>query len=97
MSMMSEHHDLKEASTRSLVAVVAVMIVSALAFTAVTAPFAKLLGNHAGAVPAAFHGLAAFLFLFMGTGSISHGDSSQDASGPSPICSCWRSWRRPAR
>ncbi len=67
MSIMPEHHDLKEASTRSLVAVVVVMIVSALGFTLVTAPFAKLLGEHAGAVPAAFHGLAAFLFLFMGT------------------------------
>jgi hypothetical protein len=64
---MDERHDLKEASTRSLVAVVVVMVVSALAFTLLTAPFAKLLGEHAGAVPAAFHGLAAFLFLFMGT------------------------------
>jgi hypothetical protein len=47
--------------------VVAIMIVSAIAFTLATAPFAKLLGEHAGAVPAAFHGLAAFLFLFIGT------------------------------
>jgi len=67
MSVMLDPHDLKEASTRSLVAVVVVMVVSALGFTLVTAPFAKLLGEHAGAVPAAFHGLAAFLFLFMGT------------------------------
>jgi len=67
MSVMLEHPDLKEASTRSLVAVVAIMVASALAFTLATAPFAKLLGEHAGAVPAAFHGLAAFLFLFIGT------------------------------
>lgn len=67
MSVMLEHEDLKEASTRSLVAVVAIMIASAIAFTLATAPFAKLLGEHAGAVPAAFHGLAAFLFLFIGT------------------------------
>jgi hypothetical protein len=67
MSVMLEHEDLKEASTRSLVAVMAIMIVSAVGFTLATAPFAKLLGEHAGAVPAAFHGLAAFLFLFIGT------------------------------
>jgi hypothetical protein len=62
-----EHQDLNEASSRSLIAVVAIMIASALAFTLATAPFTKLLGEHAGAVPAAFHGLAAFLFLFIGT------------------------------
>jgi hypothetical protein len=67
MSITSEHHDLTEASARSLVAVMLVMIASALGFTLATAPFAKLLGEHAGAVPAAFHGLAAFLYLFMGT------------------------------
>jgi hypothetical protein len=67
MSVMLEHEELREASTRSLVAVVAIMIASAVAFTLATAPFAKLLGEHAGAVPAAFHGLAAFLFLFIGT------------------------------
>jgi hypothetical protein len=47
--------------------VVAILIASALAFTLATAPLANLLGEHAGAVPAAFHGLAAFLFLFIGT------------------------------
>jgi hypothetical protein len=67
MSVTLEHPDLQEASTRSLVAVVAIMVASALAFTLATAPLAKLLGEHAGAVPAAFHGLAAFLFLFIGT------------------------------
>jgi hypothetical protein len=67
MSVMLEREELREASTRSLVAVVAIMIASAVAFTLATAPFAKLLGEHAGAVPAAFHGLAAFLFLFIGT------------------------------
>jgi len=66
MSTMPEHPDLREASTRSLVAVVVVMVASALGFTLATAPFAKLLGEHAGAVPAAFHGLAAFLYLFIG-------------------------------
>lgn len=67
MNRMLEHPDLEEASTRSLVAVAAIMIVSAFTLTLATAPFAKLLGEHAGAVPAAFHGLAAFLFLFIGT------------------------------
>jgi hypothetical protein len=67
MSVMLEHPDLKEASTRSLVAVAAIMVASALAFTLATAPLAKLLGEHAAALPAAFHGLAAFLFLFIGT------------------------------
>jgi hypothetical protein len=67
MSVMHEAHDAREASTRSLVAVVLVMIASALAFTLMTAPFTKLLGAGAGAVPAAIHGMAAFLYLFIGT------------------------------
>jgi hypothetical protein len=67
MSVIHEVHDAREASTRSLVAVVAVMIASALTFTLLTAPFAKLLGAGAGALPAAIHGMAAFLYLFIGT------------------------------
>ena len=56
-----------EASTASLLAVVGVLIVSAVGFTLATAPVMELLGAGAGAVPAAFHGVAAFLFLFVGT------------------------------
>jgi hypothetical protein len=67
MSVVHEPHEMREASTASLVAVVAILIGSALLFTLATAPFAKLLGAGAGAVPAAFHGLAAFLYLFVGT------------------------------
>jgi hypothetical protein len=67
MSVMHETHDMKEASTASLAAVVGILIASALGFTAMTAPIAKLLGSGGGAVPAAFHGMAAFLYLFVGT------------------------------
>jgi hypothetical protein len=56
-----------EASTRSLVAVAVLMIGSALGFTLMTGPFTHLLGAGAGAVPAAVHGLTAFLYLFVGT------------------------------
>src|ERR1043166_9512054 len=58
---------MREASTRSLVAVVVVMIGSALGFSLMTAPFTKQLGAGAGAVPAAIHGVVAFLYLFVGT------------------------------
>ena len=67
---MDAFHDppeMKEASTASLAAVVALLIGTALAFTVATGPFTKLLGAGAGAVPAAFHGLTAFLYLFVGT------------------------------
>jgi hypothetical protein len=67
MSVMHEVHDVREASTRSLVGVVVIMITSALVFSVLTAPFAKLLGAGAGALPAAIHGMAAFLYLFIGT------------------------------
>jgi hypothetical protein len=67
VSILYEPHEMREASTRSLVAVVVLMIGSALAFTLLTAPLTHLLGAGAGAVPAAFHGLAAFLYLFIGT------------------------------
>jgi hypothetical protein len=67
MSVMPETYETREASTASLAAVVGILIASALAFTALTAPVAKLLGAAAGAVPAAFHGMAAFLYLFVGT------------------------------
>ena len=67
MSVMHEVHDAREASTRSLVSVVLIMIGSAVAFTLLTAPLTQLLGTGAGAVPAAFHGMAAFLYLFVGT------------------------------
>ena len=67
MSVMHEVHDVREASTHSLVSVVVIMVGSALTFTLLTAPFTKLLGAGAGAIPAAFHGMAAFLYLFVGT------------------------------
>ncbi len=57
----------REASTASLALVVGVLIGSALAFVLATAPFSALLGAGQGAVPAMFHGLAAFLYLFVGT------------------------------
>jgi hypothetical protein len=67
MSVVRDDHDRREASTASLVAVAVILVASALAFTAMTAPVTKLLGAGGGAVPAAFHGLAAFLYLFVGT------------------------------
>jgi hypothetical protein len=67
MSTFQDTHEMREASTGSLVAVVAIMIASALVFTLMTAPFAKLLGPGGGALPAALHGLMAFLYLFVGT------------------------------
>ena len=67
MSVLHEPHEMREASPRSLIAVVAILIANALALTLATAPFTKLLGAGAGAVPAAFHGLTAFLYLFVGT------------------------------
>lgn len=66
-SVLYEPFAMREASTRSLVSVVVLMIGSALGFTLMTAPFTKLLGANAGAVAAAFHALAAFLYLFVGT------------------------------
>jgi hypothetical protein len=56
-----------EASTASLVLVVALLIGTALVFVLATAPFAALIGPGPGALAAAFHGLAAFLYLFVGT------------------------------
>jgi hypothetical protein len=67
MSVMHGNHDVREASTISLVVVAVILIVSAFGFTAMKAPITNLLGAGGGAVPAAFHGLAAFLYLFVGT------------------------------
>lgn len=67
MDATHEMHDRREASTASLVVVVAVLIGTALTFTLATGPFTKLLGSGGGAVPAAFHGMLAFLYLFVGT------------------------------
>jgi hypothetical protein len=58
---------MREASPRSLLFVVVIMVGSALAFTLLTAPFTTLLGGGAGAVAAAFHGVAPFVYLFVGT------------------------------
>jgi hypothetical protein len=65
--MIAAQHDTREASTRSLAAVVAILIAAALAFTALTSPVTRLVGAGSGAVAAAFHGMAALLFLFVGT------------------------------
>jgi len=62
-----ELQEMREASTASLAAVVGILIGAALAFTAATAPINKLLGSGAAALPAALHGLTAFLYLFVGT------------------------------
>jgi hypothetical protein len=59
--------DREEASTASLILVIVLLIGSALAFTLLTGPFGALLGEHRGAIPAAFHGTMAFLYLFVGT------------------------------
>ena len=67
MSAMRDPHEMREASTGSLITVVVIMIASALAFTLMTAPFGKLLGPGGGALPAAIHGMLAFLYLFVGT------------------------------
>jgi hypothetical protein len=62
-----DRQETREASTASLAAVVGILIGAALAFTAATAPISRLLGPSAAALPAALHGLAAFLYLFVGT------------------------------
>jgi hypothetical protein len=61
-----ELEETREASTASLAAVVGILIGAALAFTAATAPVNKLLGSGAGALPAAVHGVTAFLYLVVG-------------------------------
>ena len=64
----NEHlEERREASTASLALVVGVLVGSALAFVLATAPFSALLGPGQGALPAMFHGLSAFLYLFVGT------------------------------
>ncbi len=67
MNGIYETHDMREASTWSLIGVVAILIGTAAAVTLATAPFTSLLGAGAGAMPAAYHGLAAILYLFVGT------------------------------
>jgi len=67
MDATHDTRDMREASTGSLIAVVVIMIASALAFTLMTAPFEKLLGAGGGALAAAIHGMLAFLYLFVGT------------------------------
>jgi len=67
MNTLDDVREVREASTASLVAVIAIMIGSALGFVLLTAPFEKLLGAGGGALPAAIHGLMAFLYLFVGT------------------------------
>ena len=67
MNTLDDVREVREASTASLVAVIAIMIASALGFVLLTAPLAKLMGSGGGALPAAIHGLMAFLYLFVGT------------------------------
>ncbi len=57
----------REASTASLVTVIGLLIGTALTFVLATAPFSALLGPGQGAIAATFHGVAAFLDLFVGT------------------------------
>jgi hypothetical protein len=63
----SQLEERQEASTASLALVVGILIGTALAFVLATAPFAALLGPSQAALPSMFHGLAAFLYLFVGT------------------------------
>ncbi len=67
MTALEDVREIREASTTSLVGVILIMIASAVGFTLLTAPFDKLLGPGGGALPAAIHGLVAFLYLFVGT------------------------------
>jgi hypothetical protein len=55
------------ASTASLLAVVALLIGSAVIFVAATAPLQMLIGPHRGAIASTFHGMAAIFDLFVGT------------------------------
>ena len=67
MTALEDVREIREASTTSLVGVILIMIASAVGFTLLTAQFDKLLGTGGGALPAAIHGLVAFLYLFVGT------------------------------
>ncbi|HZS32703.1 MAG TPA: hypothetical protein VFC42_04940 [Methylomirabilota bacterium] len=55
------------ASTASLLAVVALLVGTALVFVAATAPLQMLIGPHRGAIAATFHGMAALFDLAVGT------------------------------
>ncbi|HEX7126384.1 MAG TPA: hypothetical protein VF406_11550, partial [Thermodesulfobacteriota bacterium] len=59
--------DRREASRRSLILVMAILLGSALVFTLLTAPFTDLLGESRGAVPSVYHAMAAFIYLVVGT------------------------------
>jgi len=67
MTALEDVREIREASTPSLVGVILIMIASAVGFTLLTAQFDKLLGTGGGALPAAIHGLVAFLYLFVRT------------------------------
>jgi hypothetical protein len=67
MNASAHIEERREASTASLALVVGVLIGTALAFVLATAPISALLGPSQAALPAMFHGLAAFLYLFVGT------------------------------
>jgi len=54
------------ASSASLILVVVLLIGSAFVITLLTGPFNSLLGEQSGAIPAAFHATAAFIYLFVG-------------------------------
>ncbi len=59
--------DRREASTASLAMVAGILIGTALVFILLTAPATALLGQSPGALVSVFHGLAAFLYLIVGT------------------------------
>jgi len=58
---------MREASPRWVMGVVLILIGRGVAVALATAPFTRLVGAGVGAVPAAIHGMLAFLYLFVGT------------------------------
>ena len=67
MSANEHLEERREASTASLALVVGILIGTALAFLAATAPFTHLIGHSRAALASALHGLSAFLYLIVGT------------------------------
>lgn len=87
MGSMHDPDACREVSTGSLAAVVLIMMAGALAFTVVMAPLGARPGT--GALPAAIHGVAAFLYLFVWTIALHPGwrraHLHGDAAGVRPL------------